>query len=76
MRDRGAGRRRRVSKTERPLPEAERIAAASVADLAPSCARIQVAGLVRRRKEVVGAYPCCARLGSIACDERAAVDEG
>src|SRR5436309_8123113 len=46
--------KRRVSKTERPLPEAERIAAAIVADLAPSCARIQVAGSVRRHKEVVG----------------------
>ena len=65
-----------MSKTERSLPEAERSAAASVANLAPSCARIQVADLVRRRKEVVGAYPCCARLGTTACDERAAVDEG
>src|SRR5438067_1158328 len=54
MRDRCAGRRRRVSKTQRPLPDAERIAAAIVADLAPSCARIQVAGSVRQRKEVVG----------------------
>src|SRR5436190_14063617 len=44
----------RVSKTQRPLPDAERIAAAIVADLAPSCACIQVAGSVRRRKEVVG----------------------
>ena len=43
-----------MSKTQRPLPEAERIAAAIVADLAPSCDRIQVAGSVRRRKEVVG----------------------
>ena len=43
-----------MSKTKRPLPDAERIAAAIVADLAPSCARIQVAGSVRRRKEVVG----------------------
>jgi hypothetical protein len=43
-----------VSKTQRPLLDAERIAAAIVADLAPSCARIQVAGSVRRRKEVVG----------------------
>ena len=43
-----------MSKTQRPLPEGERIAAAIVADLAPSCARIQVAGSVRRRKEVVG----------------------
>ena len=43
-----------MSKTQRPLPDAERIAAAIVADLAPSCARIQVAGSVRRRKEVVG----------------------
>jgi DNA polymerase/3'-5' exonuclease PolX len=43
-----------VSKTQRPLPEAERVAAAIVADLAPFCARIQVAGSVRRRKEVVG----------------------
>src|SRR5205823_8288906 len=46
--------KRRVSKTKRPLREAERIAAAIVADLAPSCARIQVAGSVRRRKEVIG----------------------
>jgi DNA polymerase (family 10) len=43
-----------VSKTKRPLPDAERIATAIVADLAPSCVRIQVAGSVRRRKEVVG----------------------
>ena len=54
MRDRCAGRRRRVSKTQRPLPDAERIAAAIAADLAPSYARIQVAGSVRQRKEVVG----------------------
>jgi hypothetical protein len=46
--------KRCVSKTKRPLPDAERIAAAIVADLAPSCARIQVAGSVRRRTEVVG----------------------
>jgi DNA polymerase/3'-5' exonuclease PolX len=46
--------KQRVSKTQRPLPEAERIAAAIMADLAPSCARIQVAGSVRRRKEAVG----------------------
>src|ERR687885_1649455 len=46
--------KRRVSKTQRPLADAECIAAAIVADLAPSCARIQVAGSVRRRKEVVG----------------------
>src|SRR5438128_74037 len=45
--------KRRVSKTKRPLREAERIAAAIVADLAPSCARIQVAGSVRRRKAVI-----------------------
>jgi hypothetical protein len=43
-----------VSKTQRPLAEAERIAASIVADLAPSCARIQVAGSVRRHKQVVG----------------------
>ena len=43
-----------MSKTQRPLAEAERIAAAIVANLAPSCERIQVAGSVRRRKEVVG----------------------
>jgi hypothetical protein len=43
-----------VSKTEWSLPEAERIAAAIVPDLAPSCERIQVAVSVRRRKEVVG----------------------
>jgi DNA polymerase (family 10) len=46
--------KRCVSKTQWPLAEAERIAAAIVADLAPSCTRIQVAGSVRRRKEVVG----------------------
>jgi len=39
-----------MSKMQRTLAEAERIAAAIVADLAPSCARIQVAGSVRRRK--------------------------
>src|SRR5438105_60329 len=43
-----------MSKMQRTLAEAERIAAAIVADLAPSCARIQVAGSVRRRKELVG----------------------
>ena len=43
-----------MSKTKRPLADAERIAAAIVADLAPFCARIQVAGSVRRRKEAVG----------------------
>ena len=43
-----------MSKTQRPLPDAERIAAAIVADLAPFCARIQVAGSVRRHKAVVG----------------------
>ena len=46
--------KRRVSKTQRPLADAERIATAIVADLVPFCARIQVAGSVRRRKEVVG----------------------
>ena len=43
-----------MSKTWRPLAEAERIAAALVADLEPHCARIAVAGSVRRRKEQVG----------------------
>jgi DNA polymerase/3'-5' exonuclease PolX len=43
-----------VSKIQRPLPEAARIAAAIAADLAPYCDRIQIAGSVRRRKEVVG----------------------
>jgi DNA polymerase/3'-5' exonuclease PolX len=46
--------KRHVSKIQRPLAEAERIAAAIVADLAPFCARIEIAGSVRRRKEVVG----------------------
>jgi len=43
-----------VSKTGRPLAEAERIASALVADLEPYCARIAIAGSVRRRKEQVG----------------------
>src|SRR5438876_753465 len=43
-----------MSTTHRPLAKAERIAAVIVADLAPFCDRIQVAGSVRRRKEVVG----------------------
>ncbi len=43
-----------MSKTQRPLAEAERIAAMIVSDLAPFCERIQVAGSVRRRKESVG----------------------
>jgi DNA polymerase/3'-5' exonuclease PolX len=60
--------KRHVSKSQRPLTEAERIAAAIVADLAPFCARIQVAGSVRRRKEFVGdievvAIPCYAPAG-------------
>jgi DNA polymerase/3'-5' exonuclease PolX len=58
-----------VSKTQWPLPEAERIAAARVADLAPAYTRIQVAGSVRRRTEVVGdiemvAIPCYAPASS------------
>jgi len=43
-----------MGKILRPLAEAERIAAALVADLEPYCARITLAGSVRRRKEVVG----------------------
>ena len=43
-----------MSKTLRPLDEAERIACTIVADLLPFCQRIQVAGSVRRRKELVG----------------------
>jgi DNA polymerase/3'-5' exonuclease PolX len=43
-----------MSKTRRPLAEAERIAAALVADLEPHCTRIAIAGSVRRRKEQVG----------------------
>ena len=43
-----------MSKTLRPLDEAERIAGAIIADLLPYCQRIQVAGSVRRRKELVG----------------------
>ena len=43
-----------MSKSQRPLAEAERIVTAIGADLAPFCARIQVAGSVRRRTEVVG----------------------
>jgi DNA polymerase/3'-5' exonuclease PolX len=61
-----------VGKTHRPLPDAERIVAAIVADLAPSCARIQVTGSVRRRKEVVGdiemvAIPRYAPAGLFGC---------
>jgi len=37
-----------------PLAEAARIAALVVADLAPYCERIEIAGSVRRRKEIVG----------------------
>ncbi len=43
-----------MSKVKRPLAEAERIAALVVMDLAPYCARISVAGSVRRRKSEVG----------------------
>lgn len=43
-----------MSKTLRPLDEAERIAGAIIADLLPFCRRIEVAGSVRRRKELVG----------------------
>lgn len=43
-----------MGKTRRPLDEAECIASVLVADLAPFCARIEVAGSVRRRKEMVG----------------------
>jgi len=43
-----------MSKAQRPLAEAERVAAALVADLEPYCARIATAGSVRRRKVQVG----------------------
>ena len=43
-----------MSKTTRPLAEAERIAHAIVADLAPYCTRLCIAGSVRRHKELVG----------------------
>jgi DNA polymerase (family 10) len=43
-----------MSKTQQPLAEAERIASEIVADLMPVCRRLQVAGSVRRRKEMVG----------------------
>ncbi len=43
-----------MSKTARPLHEAEAIAAQVVTDLSPYCERIEVAGSVRRRKEQVG----------------------
>jgi DNA polymerase/3'-5' exonuclease PolX len=43
-----------VSKTHRPLAEAEQIANTIVADLEPFCARIAVAGSVRRMKAMVG----------------------
>jgi len=43
-----------MSKTARPLHEAEAISTALVADLEPFCVRIAVAGSIRRRKEMVG----------------------
>jgi len=43
-----------MGKLQRPLAEAERIASEIIADLLPVCERIQVAGSVRRRKELVG----------------------
>ncbi len=43
-----------MSKTARPLAEAEAIASAIVADLDPFCMRIATAGSIRRRKEMVG----------------------
>lgn len=43
-----------MSKTARPLAEVEAIAAEIVADLEPVCARVAVAGSIRRRKEMVG----------------------
>lgn len=43
-----------MSKTKWPLAEAEGIAGALVADLLPVCRRIEVAGSVRRRKDLVG----------------------
>ncbi len=43
-----------MGKVRRLLADAERIVAAIVAGLAPVCTRIQVAGSVRRRKDVVG----------------------
>jgi len=42
-----------MGKVRRPLADAERIAAAIVADFAPVCTRIEVAGSVRRGKDVV-----------------------
>ncbi len=41
-----------MSKSQRPLAEAERIAAALVADLEPHCTRIVIAGSVRRTMPV------------------------
>lgn len=43
-----------MGKVRRPLADTERIAATIVADLAPVCMRIEVAGSVRRGKDVVG----------------------
>lgn len=43
-----------MSKSKRPLHVAEAIAAEILADLAPHCTRISVAGSVRRRKAEVG----------------------
>ena len=43
-----------MGKVQRPLAEAERIASTIIADLLPVCDRIQVAGSVRRRKDLVG----------------------
>jgi DNA polymerase/3'-5' exonuclease PolX len=47
-------RMRFMSKTQRPLAEADEIASAIILDLLPVCERIQVAGSVRRRQERVG----------------------
>jgi len=57
-----------MSKTKRSLAEAEQIAAAIVADLAPFCERIAIAGSVRRKREMVGdielvAIPCLEAAG-------------
>ncbi len=43
-----------MTKTTYPLAEAERLAALVAADLAPACDRIDIAGSIRRRQELVG----------------------
>jgi DNA polymerase/3'-5' exonuclease PolX len=59
---------RLMSKTQRPLAEADEIASSLILDLLPVCERIQVAGSVRRRQETVGdielvAIPRCEPTG-------------